>query len=746
MEKASRAELIETVNSQKEQLLLYKNKLRDVVAAYKSVVKEKEALEASFAALNTASEGASSSSATAESDKERYSSSETLGEAEGDQTPEDPLGVNKKETKDDNSSLREQIRTLGTSLTTLSQEKSKLEASFIAERKQLRHELEEVQTKLSEERKTVMKKTEEFEKQISDLKSRIRSHQLEREREETDHALMLRELQSVLAKERSNKELLEVQLEEAQAAAVKGSVSSPEPAVYEQQIQQLQEELRKVRDRLRSAEVKASQPSPFVVELQKEMANMKTNYQLQVEKERQKATEAEACLLTQSRQNEERVSGLEAKLSELSQVVGNYERTKFQDQQALSKLRERVTQLDLENTALAKAASLGPEKSEISVKDDSLDADEILEKIMQLRKQLKTAVEKSESPITLTSIFVEDLNSADEESPLCKQYKEELENVKEEFERYKLRAQSVLKNKNKDSGPSKETELLKTQVSELRDKLRMANFHHREECDELQSKVDNLSKALLAQEEKFKGDFNALKADHRSEIGELELEAKKQRERTVSMLAEKDMEIQRLRALTGQIASGSGAGGYDSYLASSYRSTFSNDPGVGDSGYSYRPSGRTSTGAEAEGGTCDEEAEAVTKLLDLPKGVQNEAAFLHFAQERGRMEVAMAALRKQKRELESAHRDLQLSTSHREEQLKEEVQVLTERFAETERHMSREGANVEYLKNVLLQFLTSADAEGKRSMLKALMTILQFSPRERQKVEFAHSKGGWWGS
>ncbi|KAK3702795.1 hypothetical protein RRG08_042779 [Elysia crispata] len=719
MEKASRAELIETLNSQKEQLQLYKNKLRDVVAAYKSVVKEKEALEASFTALSSAAETTPSHVATNETNKEGAKATETVGEAEGNQSVEDPLGVNKKETKDDTSGLREQIKTLGTSLTTLSQEKNKLEASFIAERKQLRHELEEVQAKLSDERKRAAKRNEELVKQISDLKSRIRSLQLEREREETDHALMLRELQTVLAKERSSKELLEIQLEEVQTAA-KGGILNPEPAVsqvYEQQIQQLQEELRKVRDRLKSAELKSNQPSPFVVELQKEMTSMKADYQLQVEKERQKASEAEARLRSQSRQNEERVSGLEAKLSELSQVVGNYERTKFQDQQAISKLRERVTQLDLENTALARAASLSPERPENS-EEDSLEVDQIMEKIMQLRKQLKSALEKSDGPITLASVFVEDLNKADEESPLCQQYKQELENVKEEFERYKLRAQSVLKNKNKDPGPSKETELLKGQVSELRDKLRMTNFHHREESDEFQNKVDNLSKALLAQEEKCKADIGGLKADHRKEIGELELEAKKQRERTVSMLAEKDMEIQRLRALTGQVASGSGAGGYDSYLATSYRSVYSSDASVGggnESGFSYRPSGRTSTGAEAEGGTCDEEAEAVTKLLDLPKGVQNEAAFLHFAQERGRMEVAMTSLRRQKRELESAYRDLQLSTAHTEQQLKEEIHTLTERFAETERYMSREGANVEYLKNVLLQFLTSMDSAGKSS-------------------------------
>ena len=62
--------------------------------------------------------------------------------------------------------------------------------------------------------------------------------------------------------------------------AAKGGILNPEPAVsqvYEQQIQQLQEELRKVRDRLKSAELKSNQPSPFVVELQKEMTSMKVN-------------------------------------------------------------------------------------------------------------------------------------------------------------------------------------------------------------------------------------------------------------------------------------------------------------------------------------------------------------------------------------------------------------------------------------------------------------------------------------
>ena len=41
------------------------------------------------------------------------------------------------------------------------------------------------------------------------------------------------------------------------------------------------------------------------------------------------------------------------------------------------------------------------------------------------------------------------LSQADgeEETPLCRKYREELEQLRDEFERYRLRAQSVLKNK-----------------------------------------------------------------------------------------------------------------------------------------------------------------------------------------------------------------------------------------------------------------------------------------------------------
>ena len=53
MDRATRSELVKTVEALQEKLNRYEAKLRDVVQAYKGVVKEKEALEASIKALTS---------------------------------------------------------------------------------------------------------------------------------------------------------------------------------------------------------------------------------------------------------------------------------------------------------------------------------------------------------------------------------------------------------------------------------------------------------------------------------------------------------------------------------------------------------------------------------------------------------------------------------------------------------------------------------------------------------------------
>lgn len=52
----SRKELLDTIESQKKQLVQYQTRFKDVVQAYKSLLKEKEALEASLKVLTVTQE------------------------------------------------------------------------------------------------------------------------------------------------------------------------------------------------------------------------------------------------------------------------------------------------------------------------------------------------------------------------------------------------------------------------------------------------------------------------------------------------------------------------------------------------------------------------------------------------------------------------------------------------------------------------------------------------------------------
>jgi hypothetical protein len=55
-----------------------------------------------------------------------------------------------------------------------------------------------------------------------------------------------------------------------------------------------------------------------------------------------------------------------------------------------------------------------------------------------------------------------------------------------------------------------------------------------------------------------------------------------------------------------------------------------------------------------------------------------------------------------------------------------------------QRCQSREGANLEYLKNVVLSFLLSNDSSSKGHMLNAIAAVLRFSSPELERVSCTH--------
>lgn len=125
----------------------------------------------------------------------------------------------------------------------------------------------------------------------------MRHEQQAREEEQNNHVLMLRELQMLVSTERSAKEDLEQQLEDAKEQIILTKrLPGSKIEEYERQISKLHLELQEVQRRLREAEKASSQPSSLLVQLQSEMAKMKKNHAEAVIREQKRANDAEERL------------------------------------------------------------------------------------------------------------------------------------------------------------------------------------------------------------------------------------------------------------------------------------------------------------------------------------------------------------------------------------------------------------------------------------------------------------------
>ncbi|CAH2075799.1 unnamed protein product, partial [Iphiclides podalirius] len=162
MESLSKQELISTITKQADQIKRYEARLRDVVAAYKGLIKEKDALEASLKALS-----------------------------------------NEESSNEDS---KDSVAALTQSLATLTAEKSRMEEAFQADKKVTREKYENMLTAIREENKTLI---QQHQIEVGNLKAKISYEIQEREKERANHTAMLKELNMKLTSERRTKEKLE---------------------------------------------------------------------------------------------------------------------------------------------------------------------------------------------------------------------------------------------------------------------------------------------------------------------------------------------------------------------------------------------------------------------------------------------------------------------------------------------------------------------------------------------------------
>ncbi|KAE8281172.1 GRIP and coiled-coil domain-containing protein 1 Golgi coiled-coil protein 1 [Larimichthys crocea] len=687
----SRKDLLDTIESQKKQLVQYQTRFKDVVRAYKSLLKEKEALEASLKVLSVTQEvdlnqqvlAAPSTSDLPEDGCSLHSedsvdtaaSVDTPSEtARGEQSEDDPAepvpfrpdsdaggsesgsvgGEQQQQAMPPSSleadrrftQLKSQLSTLTSALATVTQEKSRMEASFQADKRQLKQEVEELQERLAAMTSQQEAELHTLQQQLAESRARIITQQHEREQEQGDHVQQLRELQRILQQERDLRQDAELHLQDANATLLVTSQAVDRGAESEAHLNKVREERDELRRRLQAAEEDQKKPDPRVDELERELSELKNHFQQQIHIETRKVCDTEERARERAQAAEVRVAGLEQRVSELSDLLGSCEKTRQRDQQTAQRLRDRILQLDTENKTLAIAASsrIG---SDLGVDESQLDVSVLKEKMEKVKKLLLLAAQRN--PDQNIQNLAEAELGGDKRSVVV--YQQELRQLKTSLNATSSERRATRQRPNtaasSRSGSSRRRVLQQT---------------HRQEVERLE-------------------------ALHRDNLLRLEAELHKQRERTMALLDEKDQELERLRAVTLSC----------------------------------------STDAEKMAADEHESADGESDVISqaLRRATPNEPTLLLYAEQLARKEAKLIA---------------------NGERHDEEASELRGQLDKLIRDQSREGANMEYLKNVIFKFLTLQDTSGRQQTLTAILTILHFSPQEKHTVMRLQGAPWWSGN
>ncbi|CDQ64458.1 unnamed protein product [Oncorhynchus mykiss] len=379
----SKKELVDTIETQRKQMVQYQTRFKDVVRAYKSLLKEKEALEASLKVLTVSQEvdlsqrgddgSASGSHLTSELQDDHCSmhsedsldtaasadtaTSITSGSTKGDQAEEvqgSPSVSQRSEEANGSESgisssssggsevqqhltppptlsmevdrrvlqLKTQLTTLTSSLATVTQEKSRMEANFQADKRKIKQDMDELQGRLEESRRQHEAVIHALHEQLAESKARVITQQHEREQEQGDHAHMLRELQKLLQEERGQRQDAELRLEDARVVLLEVTQAADRGHDYEARLKEVTQQREEMRRSLQTAEAERNKPDPRVEELQRELTALKNHFQQQMQHEIRKVSQAEERLQEQSQLEEGRVASLELRVSEVSELLG----------------------------------------------------------------------------------------------------------------------------------------------------------------------------------------------------------------------------------------------------------------------------------------------------------------------------------------------------------------------------------------------------------------------------------------
>jgi len=675
--------LLEVISQQKEQNARYETRLKDVVRAYKGLAKEKETLEASLKAI-TAAVNEEKEADKAVTDTECETDTESIAESVG------------SDTSSATPKPKAKLAALTNSLAAVTTEKSQNEAKFLADKRKMRKERDE----LSAELENVKKSEAELKVSLEETKSKLIIEKHEREKEMNNNKLMVQELQKLLADERNSKEILAEEVVNLKSKVI--LLEDPSKSrQFESQVQRLKAELETAKMQIVKTEMQLKDQNVTeqkIGTLRTEMNDLKQKHLEQLQNSEAAREKAELRALEIQSQQEKRVGNLESRLQELSESVGSYEKLRIQDQTAITAMRDELETLNQENSVLARSASTEPT---IQESEEKFNTKSIIEKVVKYKKVL---LEADNVPIeTVEEAFI--LPEQEDFRAKCKILQEKIENLNRDktspgkFEEF-LQSSSQLDQIN----------TLKASNEDLRAKVTMLKLRNSDQENDLKDK----HLKLLEQKQQFEKEKDSIRIENKKQLTAMRLEFQEHRERSLTLLDEKDEEIHKLR---------------DQVEMSVEESFYSPDRNVREKSKSPQAIPRKIS----------------VDMIEFNKQ-QHEGSSgppLHYVQELARKEVEIKELRAQQFQAETGLREIQLNMSAKEERYQDKIEELEDTVRKLERMTTVEGASQEYLKNVVLNYMLSTDMASKNHMLKAIGAVLRLTPKEIKRV-MDHNQAWWW--
>ena len=516
--------MLEVISQQKEQLARYETRLKDVVRAYKGLAKEKETLETSLKAITAAvNEEKEEEDQQARTDQECETDTESIAESVTSDVASSAAEITAKP--------KAKLAALSSSLAAVTAEKAQTEAKFLADKRKMRKEVEDLRAQL-----------EKFEKSESELKvsleenkSKLIIERHEREKEMNNNKLMIQEMQKLVADERYGKENLNSEIAELKSKLI--ILEDPSKSrEAESKIVRLKDELESAKMKLIVKEKQIEEKNMTeqkIGNLREEINQLKQKHYEQLKHAEAARENAELRALEIQSHQEKRVVNLESRLQELSQSVCSYEKLRVDDQSVILSMQEELETLHHENSALVRANSTEPTVEE---SEEKVNVGRIIEKVISFKSFL---LESDACDVdTLKDIFI----MPEQEDLLAKVRQLEEKISKQERERSKTspgKFEEFLSN----SSQQEKLKSIKSLNEDLKTKvglLKQKNF-------DLENNLKDKHLELLELKQEHEKEKDLLRKDAKKQMTSLRLDFQEHRERSLTLLQEKDEEIHKLR-------------------------------------------------------------------------------------------------------------------------------------------------------------------------------------------------------